>query len=133
MSMKKLLSLVTVLAVLASCHESIEERAAREAQEYTKKYCPSPVVNYVRTDSTVFDIETKTYCYYSTLVGRMDNDTIIRQHQAVLQSGLLEGIREDTNIRGYKKAGFNFAYVLHSDREPTKVLFKVKYTPKEYN
>ena len=57
---KTILSVLTVM-MLASCHESIEERAQREAREFTERYCPTPVVNYTRTDSVAFDMKSKTY------------------------------------------------------------------------
>lgn len=47
-----------------SCQETMEEKAARQAKEYTERYCPTPVVNYSRTDSIVFDRERKVYIYY---------------------------------------------------------------------
>lgn len=131
--MRSYLIVFTLVLAFVSCHESIEERAAREAKEYTKKFCPTPVVNFVRTDSTVFDITTKTYFYYCTVVDRMDNETIIKDNQNTLKNGLLDGIKENTELRVYKKAGFSFSYVLHSGKEPKKVLFKVVYSPADYN
>ena len=37
--------------MLCGCHESMEQRAQREAREFTKKYRPTPVQNNFRTDS----------------------------------------------------------------------------------
>lgn len=55
--MKKILFSTLVLLTFTACHhETIEERAAREAKEYTQKMCPTPVVNFTRTDSMVFDL-----------------------------------------------------------------------------
>ena len=45
--MKKILFSTLVLLTFTACHhETIEERAAREAKEYTQKMCPTPVVNF---------------------------------------------------------------------------------------
>ena len=65
--MKKIIFPIMLITLLASCSESIEDRAAREAKEYTEKVCPTPFVNDGRTDSTVFDKNTRTYIYYMTL------------------------------------------------------------------
>lgn len=128
---KTILSVLTVM-MLASCHESIEERAQREAHEFTERYCPTPVVNYTRTDSVAFDMKSKTYTYYCSVTDAMDNADIISQNKDKIKSGLLESIIGNTQIKIYKEAGFNFAYILHSAKDPGKVLFSVKYTPKEY-
>lgn len=130
--MKKTILAIVVAAMLTACHESIEDRAAREAREYTERFCPTPVVNFTRTDSVVFDKGTKTYTYYCSVVDKMDDEAIIRANLANLQSGLLTSIKQNTNIVVYKKANFNFAYVLHSSKQPQKVLFKATYAPKDY-
>lgn len=125
--------LFCLLTAFVSCHESIEERAAREAKEYTEKFCPTPVINFIRTDSTVFDIPTRTYYYYCSIVDKMDDEAIIKKNYDVLKNALRESIREDTNLHTYKKAGFNFSYVIHSGKNPSKVLFDVKFLPTDYN
>ena len=48
-------ALMVMSAPLTSCQESLEERAEREAREYTEKHCPTPPQNDVITDSIVFD------------------------------------------------------------------------------
>ena len=53
--MKKLIYTAVLVSLLASCTESLEDKAAREAKEYTEKYCPTPYVNDSRTDSATFD------------------------------------------------------------------------------
>ena len=105
-TMRKIYILLLGAASLAACHESMEKRAQREAKEYTAKYCPTPAVNYTRTDSVVFYPETKTM--------------------------LLKSIIESTELKPFKEAGFTFAYTCHSDKNPQKVLFETKYTKKRY-
>ena len=114
--MKKKILLVLIPFVLIACHESLEDRAAREAKEYTEKYCPTPVNNFTRTDSVVFDKATRTYHYYCTI-----ND------------GLLQSITKSTNIKAYKEAGFNFAYTCRSQKNPRLILFEGMYTQKDYD
>ena len=48
---KKLIYIGIFASLLVSCTESLEDKAAREAKEYTEKYCPTPYVNDSRTDS----------------------------------------------------------------------------------
>jgi len=130
--MKKSLVVFAALAILVSCHESIEKRAAREAREYTEKFCPTPVVNFVRTDSTTFDIATKTYSYHCSVVDEMDDEALMKKNYDNLKNGLLANIKENTELRIYKEAGFSFAYILHSGKNPTKTLFQATFSPKDY-
>jgi len=84
---KPLLFLFTAL-VLVACNESLEDRAEREAREYTARYCPTPVVNNSRTDSVAFDKATKTYTYYCTLTGEYDSAEFIAKYGGELNSRL---------------------------------------------
>ena len=45
---KKLIYIGIFASLLVSCTESLEDKAAREAKEYTEKYCPTPYVNDAR-------------------------------------------------------------------------------------
>ena len=71
--MKKILFGIMTLALMASCTESMEDRAVREAREYTEKVCPTPYINDSRTDSAVFDKDSRTYIYYLSLRNKADN------------------------------------------------------------
>ena len=81
--MKRFLCLSLLTLLFVSCHESLEERAEREAREYTERNCPTPVVNFSRTDSVRFDREARNYIYYCS-----------------------------------------FAYIVRSDKQPSKVLYR---------
>ena len=97
-----------------------------------KKFCPTPVSNYTRTDSVVFHPETKTYHYYCSFVDRMDDAEIINQNKQAIDEMLLKAIIQSTELKPYKEAGFSFAYTCHSDKDPKKVLFEANYTKKQY-
>ena len=131
--MKKKILLVLIPFVLIACHESLEDRAAREAKEYTEKYCPTPVNNSTRTDSVIFDKATRTYHYYCTLTGIMDSAVIINKNKSKINDGLLQSITKSTNIKAYKEAGFNFAYTCRSQKNPRLILFEGMYTQKDYD
>ena len=97
--MRKILyALIACVAFCAqSCQESLEDKAEREAKEYTKSFCPTPTVNYTRTDSVVFYKSTKSYTYYCS-------------------------------FSDYKEAGFKFVYIVHSTKEPTKILYQDSFS-----
>ena len=119
-------------AVLASCHESLEKRAQREAQEYTAKSCPTPWFNGTRTDSVVFDIPSLTFITYSSLNGKIDNADIINANRQHILDGLVADEKGNTSHVVYHEAGYSFKHVLRSSSDPKRVLFQCTITPKDY-
>lgn len=131
--MKQLIiGVVACAALLCSCHESMEKRAQREAREYTEKYCPTPVQNYTRTDSVVFDIDTKTYHYYCSITGDLDDQRVFDLNRQKISDALLANLKDNTAFAPYKKEGFAFQWTLHSDKDKNVVYFDKKFTEKEY-
>lgn len=123
--MKKILFSSLLLLTLTACHhESIEERAEREAKEYTQKMCPTPIVNFTRTDSMVFDKNTHTMIYFCTFTDKMDNEQIVNQNRKKLSDRLREALINDTGIKTYREAGIQFKYVVHSQSDPKKLLYQ---------
>lgn len=120
-------------AMLSSCQESIEERAEREAREYTLKYCPTPPQNDVITDSIVYHSATRTYSTYMTFTGKLDDAEIISAHDGDISEKMLQMVRSNTGIRAYKDAGFSFEYVCRSQKEKDKTLLHITFTQKDYN
>ncbi len=59
----------------SSCHESLEKRAQREAREYTST-APLQYATMCARTAASFHINTKTYHYYCSIVGDLDNKTI---------------------------------------------------------
>ncbi len=131
--MKKALFVFMAMALLTACQESLEDRASREAREYTEKYCPTPVVNNTRTDSTVFDKSTRTYYTFCSLSGQMDDAEIISKNKREIIKLLAQTIKENTQLKPYKEANFSFGFVVHSTKNPAKVYLKTVVSPKDYN
>lgn len=130
--MKRIFIVVTIVLALMSCHENLEDRCVREAKEYTEKYCPTPVVNSTRTDSVTFDKATKTYQYYCSFVDELDNPEIVKQNSQKLHSLLIKEIKDNTSIKKLKEANYNFAYIIHSSKNPNKVLYQQTIRVKDY-
>ena len=110
---------------LSSCQESLEDKAARQAKEYTERYCPTPVINYSRTDRVVFDKKRNVYIYYLSFCDMLDDSEIIEENRDKITDMLTQSVRESTGLKNFIEAGFRFEYVCHSEKEPKKVLFKV--------
>lgn len=131
-NMNRLFFTILLIPALSSCHENLEDRSAREAKEYTEKYCPTPVVNGSRTDSVTFQKETKTYTYYCSFVGKLDNAQIVARNRGKIHRLMVKEIKDNTSIRKLKDAKYNFAYVVHSDKDPRKILYQQTIRVSDY-
>ena len=120
--MKKIIYSIMVLALMVSCTESLEDKAVREAKEYTEKVCPTPFVNDGRTDSTVFDKTTRTYIYYMTLRGKADNALLIKQNHKKLYDVQKASLDNNPGLKKYKEAHFTFRMIYRSAKNPKVVL-----------
>lgn len=127
--MKKYLLFTLSLLTFTACHESLEERAARETAEFTRKNCPTAVSEYIINDSMTYDKDTRTIHYYYTIKGKADT-TAIDWSQA--RPELIKGVKSATNLRVYKDNDFNFAYTYYSSKNKGKILIDVRITPKDY-
>ncbi|MDD7318648.1 MAG: hypothetical protein SOZ80_01260 [Prevotella sp.] len=128
--MKKLLLFASVI-FLASCHESLEDRAARESREYTEKKCPAAIDEYTIIDSITFDKATKTVHSYFSLRGNADSVGILKDEN--VRPTLIDELKRNTNNRVYKDAGFSFAYTYHSASRKGLVLYETKLSTKDYD
>ena len=125
----------TILLLLCSsiffaCQESLEERCAREAKEYTEKKCPAPIGTNMVIDSMTFDRSTHTLHYFYTLNCDTARQANINRQYAY--NMLLEQIKNATSIKEYKAAGFNFAYTYYSSNDKNKKLLELKFSKKDY-
>lgn len=128
--MKKFWLLAVFTCFLCACQESLEDRCARETEEYTKKNCPAKLDNNTTLDSLTFERETHTLHYYYRLTGAADRDSILQEIDAT--SALKEELRNTTSLRVYKENKYRFAYTFHSEKDPKKVLLDVLFTDKDY-
>ena len=119
---KKLIYIAVLVSLLASCTESLEDKATREAKEYTEKYCPTPYVNDSRTDSATFDKSTKTYVYYISLRNKADNKQVIEANKNKLHKIQKEALDNNPGLKKYKEEHFTFRFVYHSAKNPKEVL-----------
>ena len=128
--MKKLCMIASFAIILAACQESLEEKAAREAELYTKKNCPSLIAKNMTMDSLTFEANTHTLHFYYTLSGEADTVGVMNQIDA--KTLLLSELKNTTAMLAYKDAGYNFAYTYHSQKDPKKIRMEVVFTEKDY-
>lgn len=128
--MKKTAMLFIMTAMLCGCQETLEERGAREARDYTEKHCPAPISHQLTMDSMTFDKATHTFGYYYTLSGTLDDSVYINRNNP--RDLLLQQVKNSTNLKIYKDASYNFHYVYWSKKNKGTVLFDANFEPKDY-
>jgi len=127
------LGLLAVGALMAvGCQESLEDRCAREAKEYTEKNCPTMVTKdgNIILDSMSFDRATHTIGYAYTLKGQLDDSAVV--NGANTKELLQQEVKNSANLRLYKEAGYSFRYVYFSKKEPRKRLLDVTFKKGDY-
>ena len=113
---------------LASCQESLEQRAAREAKQYTAKSCPVKVDDFTVMDSMTFVPAAKadgvpTFCYWYTVEGEADRD-YTPEELGQLTALLKKRVDNSTHLANYREAGYTFKYIYRSSSTPGKTLFE---------
>ena len=126
--MKKFWILAAICTLLVGCRESLEDRCAREAKEYTEKNCPMRMDKNIILDSMAFERDTHTLHYYYTLTDFADQDGIMEKVDA--RGALKEELKNSTNLRVYKENKFRFAYTYRSEKDPKKIRLEVIFTDK---
>lgn len=117
--------LIAAMPMLLSCQESFEEKAQREAMNYTRKYCPTPVINFMRTDSVTFDKKKRLYTYFCTFVDKADNQEIIDKNKGTISEAFRNTLKESVTMKKYLDLGVKFRMVGRSDKDKRKVLLVV--------
>ena len=129
-TMKKTIIMIVAGILLAACQESLEERCAREAKEYTQKNCPRHIDTEIVLDSMTFDKDSRTICYCYTLQGSLDNP--LRVDSAQFSEALLLEVKNSTNLKLYKDAGYSFRYTYHSEKDSGTKLFEATFRENDY-
>ncbi len=121
--------MATALAFCA-CQESIDQRFAREAKEYTEKKCPIAVDPVTRLDSVTYNILTRTRTEYYTLHGEADDVAIIKGLK--LNEVLLQQFKNAPVFKDYRQEGCNYRCVYRSMSRPGTILEDVMLTKEDY-
>lgn len=128
--MRKILLFATAILLLTACQESLENRAQRTLKEYSEKNCPMQLSETILMDSCAFEMDTHTLHYYYTLMGTLDNDSTL--NTTVMRQMLIDALRNETQTRIFKEAGYNFKYTYYSQTQKGKVIFETLMTKEDY-
>ena len=128
--MKKLITLLAISTIFLACQESLEERCAREAKEYTAKHCPVRVAQDIIFDSMSFDKTSHGISYAYTVQGVLDDAGII--HRNMPRERLLIEVKNSPHLNLYKEAGYSFRYVYYSAKKKGTQLFEATFHQSDY-
>ncbi|MBR2203887.1 MAG: hypothetical protein IJ914_06830 [Prevotella sp.] len=119
---KSLMLFLSLAAIISCGHKSIDDQAEQDAEEYNKKFCPTPVVNFSRTDSVKFDRKTRTYTFYCSLVDKADNEELINANREQLTHTLTQTTKQTPGMKKFIDAGIKFKFICRSGSNPQKIL-----------
>ena len=128
--MKKIVFIMVAALLATACQESLEDRCEREAREYTEKHCPTPVGQNIVLDSMTFNKKSHTIQYAYTLSGQIDDSATINKSNP--RELLLQEVRNSTNLKLYKEAGYSFTYTYYSAKNKGTHLFKATFRKSDY-
>lgn len=128
--MKHLSAILLALAALFSActqRQTLDEKALHDAREYNRRYCPTPVINYMRTDSISFDASRHTFTYHCSFCDLLDSKEIVELNKDKITNNLQNNIKHSTSVKTYVEAGYHFHYVCRSESSPGTVLFSISF------
>mgnify|MGYP006873003268 CR=1 FL=1 len=81
-------------------------------------------------DSLTFERETHTLHYYYRMTGVADKERAL--DTALAKKLLTETLKNTMAMKVYKDNSYNFTYTYRSEKDPSKVLFDLTLTEKDY-
>ena len=127
--MNKFLLTLAFAFAFSSCSErqTLEEKAQHDVHEYNRRYCPTPVINYMRTDSITFDAARHIFTYHCSFCGMLDNKDLVMLNKEKITNMLQNNVKRSTSIKNYIESGYHFRYVCRSDSLPQTILFEIAF------
>ena len=129
---KKFFILLAMVALLLACQESLENRAARESDEYTRKFCPVKINDNTTLDSLTFDITSHTFTRYFSIVADSQSIQRAEEKKAYFAEELIKEVKLDTSLKPFKENGYAFRFVYRSANDPSFILYDKTVTKEEY-
>ena len=130
--MKKIAISCLMLAMMVGCQESLEDRAAREVDEYTQKYCPVQVSDNTFLDSMTFDKQSHTLVNHFSIMTDSTSAQRAVEKADMIKSRLKEEVRNDTSKKRFKEEGYSFRFVARSYEDKSVILYDTTIKPEDY-
>ena len=124
--MKFYLTVFFILSIIFSActsRQSLEEKAAADARNFNRRYCPTPVINHIRTDSISFNPDRHVFTYSYTFCDMLDDSNVVALNKEKISNVLRSNIKNSTSMKSYIESGYRFHIVCHSEKSPNTILF----------
>ena len=118
--------------MMVGCQESLEDRAAREVDEYTQKFCPVKVNDNTFLDSMTFDKNTHTLVNHFSILTDSTSAQRAVEKADLIKSQLIEEVRNDTSKKRFKEEGYSFRFVARSYEDKSVILYDNTIGPEDY-
>ena len=131
--LKRIVAVAVVVSavMMTSCQESLPARCSREAREYTEKNCPARVGEQMLLDSVTFAEADSVLGYYYSVSGELDSAALMAENEKRFRDAVEKELRNSTNIKAYKEAGFTFEYIYISSKKKNTLL-TLRFEEKDY-
>ena len=130
--MKKIALFCLMTVIMVGCQESLEDRAAREVDEYTQKFCPVKVNDNTFLDSMTFDKNTHTLVNHFSILTDSTSAQRAVEKADLIKSQLIEEVRNDTSKKRFKEEGYSFRFVARSYEDKSVILYDNTIRPEDY-
>ena len=130
--MKKIVIACLSLAILVGCQESLENRAAREADEYTQKFCPMKGSDNTFLDSMTFDKTSHTLINHFSIITDSTSAQRAVEKADMIKSQLTEEVKNDTGKKRFKEEGYSFRFIARSYEDKSLILYDTTIGPEDY-
>lgn len=127
--MKKILLLLTAMLTLSACQESMEDRAARDAEETTTKRCPMRLNNEGTLILERITFDKSTLVWKQDFLLDAEPETL---EQLDMREILLRDLKNQPSYKPYMESRFIFQYIYCNMKDPKDTLINIKLTPKDY-
>lgn len=120
--MKKILLLLVLgTTLLISCHKKTQGEKFKEMVTNENKKYPARLDKNITIDSVAYDVPANKLTYYYSLVGELDNDSLIDKNYASLYNQLREAVDNSVEMEKYRKFGTTIQYIYLSGSNKKKL------------
>ena len=124
--MRRFLLFALLALLLTGCRESLEDRAAREAETYTEQTCPYHMDKFTTLNAVKFDKATHMFTNEYTLKGDADRE-LSEAEKENIRVALEQSLTNDTKQRVYLDAGYAYRYIYYSESNPETIIFEATF------
>ena len=121
--MKRIAIACLLLSMMVGCQESLEDRAAREVDEYTQKFCHIKISENTFLDSMTFDKKSHTLVNHYSIMTDSTSAARAIENADKIKSQLTEEVKNDTGKKRFKEEGYSFRFIARSYEDKSLVLY----------